>query len=115
MNILKTTVAALVAGTLVGSACLPIRAMADGQQTAPIGSAEVAPASSGSLLALPLQLNLVGAAQRDVPANHTNCRAGHLYSQHDVVGDPESCIKGMATFGTGGSMVGGGTVTGVSP
>lgn len=110
MNILRTTVAALVAGTLAGSACLPIRAMAADQQTAPIGSEEVAPASSGSLLSLPLQLNMVGAAQDDVPAKRTNCRAGHLYSQHDVVGDPETCIKGMANFGTGGGMV-----TAVSP
>jgi hypothetical protein len=114
MNILKTTVAALVAGTLVGSACLPIRAMADEQQPAAIGSEEMASASSWSLLALPLQLNLVGAAQSDVPAKRTNCRAGHLYSQHDVVGDPESCIKGMATFGTGASTVGS-IATGVSP
>ena len=110
MNILRTTVAVLVAGTLAGSACLPIRAMAADQQTAPIGAEEVEPVSSGSLLSLPLQLNLVGATQHDVPANHTNCRAGHLYSQHDVVGDPESCIKGMANFGTGGGMA-----TSVSP
>ena len=103
MNILRTSVAALVVGTLVGSACLPIRAMAAEQQTA-IGSEEVATPSSRSLLSLPLQLNMVGAVQREVPANRTNCRAGHLYSQHDVVGDPESCIKGMANFGTGGSM-----------
>ena|SRR5438105_1868413 len=108
MNIFRTTVAAFVAGTLVGTACLPIRAMAAEQQTPPIGSEEVARATSQSLLSLPLQLNMVGAAQRDMPGNRTNCRAGHLYSQHDVVGDPDSCIKGMVNFGTGGA-----TATGV--
>jgi hypothetical protein len=114
MNILKTTVAALIAGTLVSSACLPIRAMAAEQQPAPVGSEGIPSASSWSLLPLPLQLNLVEAAESDVPAKRMNCRAGHLYSQHDVVGDPESCIKGMANFSTGG-FVTGGFVTGVSP
>jgi hypothetical protein len=23
-----------------------------------------------------------------------NCKASHMYSQHDVVGDPESCVMG---------------------
>jgi hypothetical protein len=28
------------------------------------------------------------------------CKAPYLYSQHDVVGDPEACFMGQATFGT---------------
>ncbi len=102
MTILRTTVAALLAGTLIGGTCLPARAMAAEQQTAPIGSEKVAAASSLSLGALQLELSLVGAVPPNVRgADPTNCAAGHLYSQHDVVGDPESCIKGMATFGRG--------------
>jgi hypothetical protein len=53
---MNTTVAVLVAGTLVGGACLPARAMAVEQQTAPIGSEKVAVASSLSACAPPLQL-----------------------------------------------------------
>jgi hypothetical protein len=29
------------------------------------------------------------------------CKASHLYSQHDVVGDPEACIMGRYTVGNG--------------
>src|ERR1700752_710801 len=103
MNILKTTATALFAGTVLISACLPGRVMAAEQEPATVSQATTA---SGwlSALALPLQPKIVGAAQSDVPTPRVNCRAGHLYSQHDVVGDPDSCIKGMANFGTGGGI-----------
>ena len=31
-----------------------------------------------------------------------NCKAGHLYSQHDIVGDPQACIMGRVTVTGGG-------------
>jgi hypothetical protein len=33
------------------------------------------------------------------PENH--CKPSQLYSQHDVIGDPEACIMGRYTLGTG--------------
>jgi hypothetical protein len=103
MKILRTMTAGLVAGTLLYGACLPTQAMAAGPQAAP-NSSDPLPASSLSLLALPLQLNMVGAVQRELPANAINCKAGNLYSQHDVVGDPERCNKSTVNFGTGGGQ-----------
>jgi len=103
MKILQTAAAGLVAGALLYGACLPMQAMAAGPQAAP-NSSDPLPASSLSPLALPLQLNMVGAAQRELPADVINCRAGHLYSQHDVVGDPERCNKNTLNFGNGGGQ-----------
>lgn len=28
------------------------------------------------------------------PETVDNCKPGHMYSAHDVVGDPEACIQG---------------------
>jgi hypothetical protein len=36
----------------------------------------------------------------------TQCRASQIYSQHDVVGDPEACIMNRATFGGGAPATG---------
>jgi hypothetical protein len=30
---------------------------------------------------------------------HSNCKAGHVYSRHDIVGDLQACIKGLFTVG----------------
>jgi hypothetical protein len=103
MNILRTATAGLVVGALLYGACLPTQAMAAGPQVAP-NSSDPLPASSLSPLALPLQLNMVGAVQREAPADVINCRAGNLYSQHDVVGDPERCNRNTVNFGTGGGQ-----------
>ena len=105
MNILRTATAGLVAGALLYGICWPTRAMAGRPQAAPSSSAPI-PASSMSLFDLPLQLNMAGAVQRDLPAEVINCRPGNIYSQHDVVGDPERCDKSIANFGTGGQATG---------
>jgi hypothetical protein len=36
---------------------------------------------------------------------HGRCKASQLYSQHDVVGDPEACIMGQYTIGDGSTPV----------
>ena len=33
------------------------------------------------------------------------CGASHLYSQHDVVGDPEGCFMGRYTIGSGSDTI----------
>jgi hypothetical protein len=32
------------------------------------------------------------------------CKASHLYSQHDVVGDPDACFMNRYTLGNGSGM-----------
>jgi hypothetical protein len=39
----------------------------------------------------------------DPPKPENHCKPGHLYSQHDVVGDPETCIMGRYTVPGGGA------------
>ncbi len=106
MNIVKTTAAALMSGLLIGAAWMPAWP-ATGATPASI-NAEVMPAKSvvASLPAAPswLDPSPVDAAQRK---DRTNCKAGQLYSQHDVVGDPEACIMGALTISGGDTIVGG--------
>jgi hypothetical protein len=71
------------------------------KQAAPTStSAQVMPASpnSNSLLGMVnwLAATDTHAAPRKPDAN---CKASHLYSGHDVVGDPEACIMGQYTIG----------------
>jgi hypothetical protein len=35
------------------------------------------------------------------------CKAPHLYSQHDVVGDPEACFMGHYSIGSGSTSAAG--------
>src|SRR6516162_4200289 len=45
------------------------------------------------------------------PAAMTNCQPGHLYTQHDTVGDPQSCImEGYTIAGSYGAIAGIGMV-----
>jgi len=36
------------------------------------------------------------------PDTERNCKPGHMYSAHDIVGDPQACIMGSAS-GFGGA------------
>src|ERR1700751_1820468 len=74
------------------------------EQVAPT-KAQVMPASSSNtLLGL---LNSVLTGTDPTPRQPKNqCKASHMYSQHDVVGDPEACIMGRYTIGSGSSAVG---------
>jgi len=70
------------------------------QEGAPI-DAEVVPADpEGNTL-----LNMIGSilTATDTSRRRANdqCKPSQLYSQHDVVGDPEACIMGRYTIGTG--------------
>jgi hypothetical protein len=40
------------------------------------------------------------------PTPENQCRPSQLYSQHDVVGDPKTCIMNRATFGGGSTATG---------
>jgi len=98
MNTLKTIAAALISILLVRTASVPASpASASSQTTAAAENA--LPASSNYLApaALVDQLARIAPAASTKPSN--NCRPGHIYSEHDMVGDPDSCIMQGASVG----------------
>jgi hypothetical protein len=89
---------------LIGIACIPAWS-ATGAAPAPI-SADVMLAKNvtGSLPAA--RSWLVPSAVDPAPhQDQTNCRARHVYSQHDIVGDPQACIMGALTIGGSSTAV----------
>lgn|SRR5271156_1693905 len=56
------------------------------------------------------QLSILSSVFKDTaPAPRKydkQCKASQIYSQHDVVGDPETCIMNRATFGGGATATG---------
>ena len=79
----------LMGASVPGWAAMPaaspavVIALANGPLSVPMSSLEPSPA--------------LQAARQDPD----NCKAGHIYSQHDIVGDPQACIKGLFTVGGG--------------
>ena len=76
------------------------------EQPAPIKAEIVAaPNTSGSSI-----LGAMGSILKGCDANtrqpRSNCK-GRLYSQHDVVGDPEACFLGQYTVGNGATSAAG--------
>jgi hypothetical protein len=105
MNIVKTASAAVIAGlVMVSAAPIPVRAAVTGSGSA---NAEVASAADRSPAATVEHSWFMPSAANQRHESMT-CRPGHIFSQHDVVGDPESCI--MQGASVGGAR---GTATGV--
>jgi len=103
MNIFKTTAAIVVSGLLIGSASLSAwSATADNQ--AQEKQVQVL-AESSAPSALDLTSWLEPSAENTPPKTQAKCGPGRLYSQHDVVGDPEACITGSVSLGTGATPV----------
>jgi hypothetical protein len=70
-------------------------------------NAQVMPASPNSNTLLGMLNSVLTGTDPDSRQPKSQCKASHLYSQHDVVGDPEACImyryaigNGSAAFGT---------------
>jgi hypothetical protein len=101
MNIVKTTAAALMSSLLMGVASVPAWSAAN-NPTAPTAYAEVVPANTVAPSLLVIR-GVVGPSVVEAAPHQdqTNCKAGHLYSQHDMVGDPQACIMGRLTIGGG--------------
>ena len=101
MNILKTTAAALMCSLLIGAASMPAWSAAD-NLAAPTAYAEVVPANTVARSLFVIRGGVVPSVAEAAPhKDQTNCKAGHLYSQHDMVGDPQACIMGRLTIGGG--------------
>jgi len=97
MKILKMTAAAVISSLVIGSASIP--AWSGTTSTQSVTSAvEVVPSSNFAPSGVAERSWLEPSAANARPTPTTNCRPGHVYSQHDMVGDPESCIKQGATL-----------------
>ena len=95
MRIAAVVTSVLVIGTSVpGWAAMPINDM-------PVGSSPVVIALANGPLSLPVSSLEPSPALQAARQSPDNCKAGHVYSQHDIVGDPQACIKGLFTVGVG--------------
>ena len=94
MSTLKKTAAVAISGLFISSAAMPTR-FARGEHPALIDAQQPAGNADHSLLAI-LGSVLSESTKHQAKAP---CKSPYLYSQHDVVGDPEACFMGQATFG----------------
>jgi hypothetical protein len=92
MGTLKKTVAIALSGLLLGGATAPAWS-ASANALAPI-NAEVMPATNAVEPSLVSFLKPI-TTDTELHQQRTNCKAPQLYSQHDVIGDPEACIMGQ--------------------
>ena len=49
--------------------------------------------------------SILTASRTEEPQQERRCRPSELYSQHDVVGDPEACFMGRYGFGSGSNGI----------
>jgi hypothetical protein len=105
MKIVKTTAAALLSSMLIGAVCTPAWS-ATGATQAPL-DADVIIAKNVVAAPLPAARSWLDPSPVDTapPQDQTNCKAGHVYSQHDIVGDPQACIMGTLTIGGSSAAV----------
>jgi hypothetical protein len=96
MNSVKTTAAAFISSVLIGTAAMPAWATRATQQ--PIDEVLLTKSVAGPLPAARswFDPSPVDTAPRQ---DATNCKAGNIYSQHDIVGDRQSCIVNRLTIG----------------
>src|SRR5437016_5065093 len=97
MKILKMTAAAVMSSLVIGSASMPAWSVTTGTQSV-TAAVDVVPSSNFVSSGVVERSWLEPSAANARPKATTNCRPGHVYSQHDIVGDPESCIKQGVTL-----------------
>ena len=104
MKILKMSAAAVISSLVIGSASIPAWAGTTGAQSVN-ASLEVATVNEFAPSAFAERSWLEPSAANARPKVTNNCRPGHVYSQHDLVGDPESCImQGVTLPGSTGTV-----------
>ncbi|HUN59861.1 MAG TPA: hypothetical protein VMU41_17270 [Candidatus Binataceae bacterium] len=102
MDIRKATAALLSVGLLIGISAPAWSADSKGAVTGV--TATVSNPEGNSLPSILKSVFKDTAAASSKPGKQ--CKASHIYSQHDVVGDPETCTMNRVTFGGGGSATG---------
>ena len=104
MNIFKTTAVALMSSLLIGAASMPAWS-ATGATPAPISADVMLAKNVTGSLPTPRSWLVPSAVDTASHQYETNCRVRHVYSQHDIVGDPQACIMGALTIGGGSTAV----------
>jgi hypothetical protein len=105
MKILRTTAAAVISSFLMGGACIPAWS-APTNQGLTVAQATIPKTTVGSAITVLGSPEFPWFDSR--PDAEKNCKAGHMYSAHDIVGDPQACIMGSVSgFGGVRSTVGG--------
>jgi hypothetical protein len=99
MKIIRTTAAALVSSFLMGGACIPAWS-APPSQGFTVAQAAVPKTTVESAITVLGAPELSRLDSR--PDAERNCKAGQMYSAHDIVGDPQACIMGGIS-GLGGT------------
>ena len=99
MNILKTTAAAFMSSLIIGAASMP--ASATGATQTPLNTDVMI--AKNVAAPIPAATDWLQPSPNDLPTpqDRTNCKARHVYSQHDTVGDPQACIMAILTIGGG--------------
>jgi hypothetical protein len=89
MTIVRTTAAALISGLLISGASMPAWS-APANQELTVAQATVPQTSIESAI------SVLGSPESARPSSRPdaerNCKPGHMYSAHDIVGDPQACI-----------------------
>jgi len=101
MRISKKAVVILVPSLLFGLGGPAWSASPD--QAAPI-NAQVVPASPNGNSLLDMLNPILTNTDPSPRQPKQNCKAPQMYSQHDVVGDPESCFMGRYGLGSGSTV-----------
>ena len=104
MNIVKKTAAGVLFGLMtVASATMPAWSAMPGPQSvtaATVAASNVASSAQSDPSWLEPEQSVINARRMA-----SNCKPGRLFSQHDMVGDPESCIMGgRITVGSGSTV-----------
>ena len=99
MSILKTTAVMLVSGLLIGAARPAWSASAQQSQQLSTPSA-AAQTSNDSPAVLSILGMIIPQVEHEVQTQ-PHCKALQLYSQHDVVGDPQSCFVNVVDAPSG--------------
>jgi hypothetical protein len=69
-----------------------------------VSNAQVAPASTDANNLFNLLRPVLTNADPTLTQPKQTCGPSQMYSQHDVVGDPESCIRGLYGYGLGSAF-----------
>jgi hypothetical protein len=97
MKILRTTAAAVISSFLMGGACIPAWSAPTSQ------GLRVAQTTSTNATVQPA-ITVLGSPEFPRfdrrPDTERNCKPGHIYSAHDIVGDPQACIMGGFSVGS---------------
>jgi hypothetical protein len=104
MSISKKAMVLLVPGMLFG---LGAPAWSGSPDRQPAATATMVPASPYGNTLLGMLSSVLTDTDTTPPQRKDQCKASHLYSQHDVVGDPEACFMGHYNFGSGSSSAAG--------